>query len=338
MNERAIIDHISGLVGGEAEQLVLGIGDDCAVIGKDDQEHWLLTMDTLVESVHFDRSWHPAHQLGRKTISVNVSDVAAMGGRPQFMLLSVGLPPGFDREWFAAFSQGIAEACRDYGCLLVGGDTVRSPESYNFTVTAIGTALRDQVIYRHGARPGDTIWVSDYLGQAAAGLELFHRGVDPMDGAYGPLCSRHLDPLARTVLGSRLGSSGLVHAMMDLSDGLATDLAHLCKRSQVQGRIDADRLPLSPQLLQAAALLSLPPEQLALKGGEDYELLFTAPPEARSAILEIGRGCGLQLHEVGRIGRGCGVILRTPVSGSQVVEEQIDYGGFDHFNSQDSKQ
>ena len=160
MNERQIIDTIAALAGPAGGRLFKGIGDDCAVIGGDSGRAWLLTMDTLIEGVHFDPAFHPPELLGRKAVSVNVSDIAAMGGVPAFALLSAGLPPGFDQDWFAAFARGLARACADYGCRIIGGDTVASPAGYNFSLTVLGEAPAEEVLYRSGARVGDTIWVS----------------------------------------------------------------------------------------------------------------------------------------------------------------------------------
>ncbi|MCI5143795.1 MAG: thiamine-phosphate kinase, partial [Candidatus Electrothrix sp. ATG1] len=233
MTERDLIKQIRNLVSHEGAGLVQGIGDDCAVVEKDQENVWLMTMDTLIESVHFDCSWHPASLLGRKAVSVNVSDIAAMGGRPVFALLSLGLPADFSPEWATDLSQGINGACSHYGCLLIGGDTVCSPEKVSLTLTLIGEAPREQVLYRHAAQPGDAIWVSGSLGNAAAGLDCFRSGrFSPLSSGYPPeieACLKaHLDPEARVELARSLARSGCVHAMMDLSDGLATDLSHLC--------------------------------------------------------------------------------------------------------------
>ncbi|MDR2550466.1 MAG: thiamine-phosphate kinase [Desulfobulbus sp.] len=331
MNERQIIDHIAALTDQKDARLIKGIGDDCAVVEKDGRLVWLLTMDTVIEGVHFDLAFHPPEQLGRKVVSVNVSDIGAMGGRPVFALLSVGMPKTFDPAWFQAFARGLAAGCREYGCLLIGGDTVASPQGFNCTLTVIGEAMAERVIYRSGARPGNTVWVSGALGLAAAGLELLRRQLDDAGDGFGPLLARHLHPTARVELGRRLGESGLVHAMMDLSDGLATDLAHLCKQSGVGARIAAWDLPIPPALVEAARLVGADPEQWAIGGGEDYELLFTAPAEAHDRLLELGRQCGLAITPVGTVVEGEGVILLRRRADGTCEERGIAYQGFDHF-------
>ncbi|MCL2458435.1 MAG: thiamine-phosphate kinase [Desulfobulbus sp.] len=334
MNERHIIDHIAALTDQKDARLIKGIGDDCAVVAKDGRLVWLLTMDTLIEGVHFDPAFHPPEKLGRKAVSVNVSDIGAMGGRPVFALLAVGMPKTFDPSWFQAFAKGLADGCREYGCLLIGGDTVASPQGFNCTLTVIGEAMTDRVIFRSGARPGDIVWVSGQLGLAAAGLELLRRQLDGAGDGFGPLLAKHLDPIARVDLGRILSESGVVHAMMDLSDGLATDLAHLCKQSGVGARIAAWDLPIPPVLIEAARLTGADPEQWAVSGGEDYELLFTAPAEAHDRLLELGRQCGLALTPIGAVVEGEGVVLLKRRDDGAYEECEIAYRGFDHFREQ----
>jgi thiamine-monophosphate kinase len=192
MNERDIIACLHRQNGEGRPDLLCGIGDDCAVIEKNAQRSYLVTMDTLVESVHFDLRWHPPEKLGRKAVAVNVSDIAAMGGEPVFVFLSLGLPQGFDPSWMNSFSEGIAGACREYDCILAGGDTVRSPKGVQITITVIGEVAADQVVYRRGALTGDMIWVSGILGMAAAGLEVCRSGMG-VDG------TSLLRPLSRRI-------------------------------------------------------------------------------------------------------------------------------------------
>ncbi len=334
MNELQIIEYIAAQAGPANAQLIKGIGDDCAVIRKDGTRVWLLTMDTLIESVHFNSSFHPPEKLGRKAISVNVSDVGAMGGKPVFVLLSAGLPHGFDEAWLQAFTRGLTDACREYGCCLIGGDTVASPGGLTFTLTVIGEAEADQVVYRNGARPGDTVWVSGELGWAAAGLELLSAGLAPDNRALDPFREKHLNPQARVGLGMQLAASGLVHAMMDLSDGLATDLAHLCKQSSVGARLNAQNLPGVEALAAAAGLTGSDPLRWAISGGEDYELLFTASPEDGDHLVGIARQCGQAISPVGIIGAGEGVTLIQKRIDGTSSEIAVAYQGFDHFRKQ----
>ena len=350
MTERDLIQQIQKLTLQQGRgSVVQGIGDDCAVVTKDPKDVWLLTMDTLVESVHFDCSWHPPYLLGRKAVTVNVSDVAAMGGKPVFALLSLGLPADFEPAWATELNRGIHDACCQYGCLLIGGDTVCSPEKVSLTLTLIGEAAQDQVVYRHGACLGDTIWVSGVLGYAAAGLAWYQSSQTGQTGNIPPLitpiqscqsCSppeypaeyplelkpcldAHLNPEARTGLGRALAQTGCVHAMMDISDGLATDLAHLCQQSKVGARVEAEKLPGRQGLACAADLLQKKTRDWMLAGGEDYELLFTASPQDSQIIQDVAAEQGIRVSPVGTItAQGQGVCDK---------EQQISFQGFDHF-------
>ncbi len=308
-------------------EILLGMGDDCAVLRKGEGRVLLLSMDTLVEGVHFDCGFHPPELLGRKVVGVNVSDIAAMGGAPRQVLLSAGLPPGFDQKWMRAFSQGLLQACQDYGCALIGGDTVASPGGYSFTLTIVGEMEEAAVLYRSGARDGDTVFVSGQLGLAAGGLALLRAGHDGPD--FAPLVARHLQPEARVLLGTRLAASGLVHAMMDSSDGPATDLAHICTASGLGAQIFAEKIVLSGELRQAAALTGADALNWALCGGEDFELLFTAAPQAEPALQELARNCGLPITAIGVMDRGTGLRLRQ--EDGRGPERVLSYQGYDHF-------
>jgi thiamine-monophosphate kinase len=328
VSERELIAAIRGRIPVAADRLVRGIGDDCAVYrlgGPDDRcKLGLITTDALVASVHFDLSWHPPGLLGRKALSVNVSDIAAMGGRPCSALLTLGFSRETGPDFLQSFLDGFHEVLAENKMVLMGGDTVKSP-TFFISVTVLGEVDQGQVLYRSGAGVGDLIWVSGPLGQAAAGLELCRRGGFP--AAIDPdLLAAHLDPGPRVRLGQLLAGSGLVTAMMDLSDGIATDLAHLCAESGVGAELVGDALPLSAAVRKAAARLDHSALDWALQGGEDYQLLFTAPPASREALEELATmdGSG-EIFCVGRIVAGQGVILRT----ADGVRE-IGYHGFEH--------
>ncbi len=331
MKERELIQRIDAMAGLKNDPALLcAIGDDCAVVRKTDELVLLYTMDTLMELVHFDRQWHPPELLGQKAVSVNVSDIAAMGGFPRYLLFSLGLPPDFDDEWALSLSKGVARACDRYGCLLIGGDTVSSPAGITLTLTVIGEAETGQVLYRHGARSGDRIYVSGPLGLAAAGLALF-RGEAGREEEFKRLYEAHLDPRARVRLGNILARSGLVNAMMDLSDGLATDLAHICERSGLGARINRAQLPHDVDLEKAAALLEQDSLDWMISGGEDYELLFTVPESATEKLQEVVAKSGYVLYSVGRMVGEKGMYLVAEEDGYKTVTA-IDYRGFDHFS------
>jgi len=334
MNERELITFIAGLSpSGHNQDLLLAIGDDCAVVRKTREQVLLYSTDTLIEKVHFDLAWHPPYLLGRKAVSVNVSDVAAMGGQPRYLLFSLGLPKGFDEDWARELVRGVINACDEYGCTLVGGDTVASPAGITLGLTVVGEMLEQEVIYRSGAREGDMVLVSGPLGSAAAGLALCRQGYGN-DERFARLCQAHLNPSARVNLGKMLAASGLVHAMMDLSDGLATDLGHVCRAGRLSAILFRDQLPAIPVLSDAAQLLDVDPVQWMIGGGEDYELLVTVAPSATKKLQEKVAGSGYVLYPVGRMIAGDkGTIRLAPSEGAgQASAIEVEFSGYDHFN------
>ncbi len=329
-SERELIAAIARRVGpadsgpGSHSALLQGIGDDCAVWRPDPAALSLITTDTLVEGVHFDPSWHPPHLLGRKAVAVNISDIAAMGGRPRFLLLSLGLKGNEEPGWLEQLLDGLMEASAAYQTLLIGGDTVRSPGGVMLTVTVIGESPPGEVCRRSGGRAGDSIWVGGPLGSAAAGLELCRRGFGG-NPAWQTLVEAHLNPVAQVELGRELVGRGLAHAMMDISDGLATDLAHLCTASGLGAEVTANLLPLDSLLPDAAALCQVDPLSWALSGGEDYKLLFTAAPEGEEDILKLASS-GIAPRRIGRLVSDPGVFLLT-----EGQRREIGFSGYDHF-------
>lgn len=323
--ERDLIAEIASLTQDDARDLRKGIGDDCAVISRQDGMVELVTTDTLVSSVHFDQSWHPPRLLGRKAAMVNISDIAGMGGEPRFALLSLCLSPDCQKAWLNDFIDGFRQALALFNVVLVGGDTVAGSGGFMASVTLIGEMEASQVCYRDGAREGDQVWVSGYLGDAAAGLEICRRRL-PVDSLES-LVQAHLDPQPQVALGRDLAASGAVHAMMDLSDGLATDLAHICRASGMAAEIRGGDLPLRGELCRAADSLALSPLDLALKGGEDYQLVFTAAPEDQEIFQQIGRQRDVSLTRVGEIVGGEGVSLWAD-------DQRIDitFSGYEHFS------
>ncbi len=308
--------------------LLKGIGDDCAVLAQSGTKVTLVTIDSLVEKIHFDLSWHPPYLLGRKAAAVNISDIAAMGGVPRFALLSVAAPANYKQHLLDKFMAGFLDMLDEFAIILVGGDTVSSQE-LTFSVTVLGEMAEDEVLYRSGAREGDLIWVSGHLGQAGAGLELCR--THPHEKYQWPeLVQAHLDPSPAVKLGRVLAASRLVSAMMDISDGIATDLAHICAASSVGAEITADSLPLSPALKEVASRLNFDPLQPALRGGEDYHLLFTSPA-ANSGRLEqlVKEKTGKDIYRVGKIIAGDGVKLR----GNNGQTSDITFQGYEHNSS-----
>lgn len=274
----------------------LGIGDDCAAQALAPGELLLTTTDLLVEGVHFRREWTSLRLLGRKSVSVNVSDVAAMGGEPRALYLALALPPDLTVEDAEEFAEGVLEAAAAYGAVLAGGDTCRSTGPLLISVTAEGAVPEEEILPRTGARPGDALYVSGTLGDSALALRQLLAGGTPSPF----LAARHHDPTARVTLGRALASAGAASAMIDLSDGLLADLGHILKGSGVGARIEAGRLPLSPPFREALAAEPALIE-LALGGGEDYELLFSVPPQVEGMLPAIAVAGGVPLARIGTV-------------------------------------
>ena len=323
--EREIIARIRQAAGVSGD-LVVGIGDDCAVYKTSPDRLSLVTTDTMVAGVHFDSAWHPPLELGRKAASVNLSDIAAMGGLPRFALLSLALIPAFGSQWLDAFMAGFLAVLSEHGVVLIGGDTVQGGHESVLSVTVLGEIPEAELITRKGARVGDVVLVSGFLGEAAAGLALCRMGL-ARDPGWQSLAAAHLDPVPQVALGRMLAASGLVHAMQDLSDGLATDLAHICAESGVGAEVAAEKIPLSPLLRKAAEICDHSPLDWALAGGEDYQLLFTAGEPQVAALCGLVREkIGRELYAVGRIVEGRGVFLEE--AGQR---REISYRGYEHF-------
>jgi thiamine-monophosphate kinase len=273
--------------------VVLGIGDDSAVI-RPQNSPMLFTTDMMVEDVHFDLSWTTPFQLGFKLVSVNVSDIYAMGGRPKFLLLNFSASRNVSVDFFNQLFDGIETAMKKYGISLIGGD-ISSSEKIVLSATVTGYAKK--ILGRKGARPGDRIYVTGPVGDAACGLALMksiRKKIPielgkkiklplPWDTVF-PLIERHLMPAARDP--QRFAASAT--AMIDISDGLLIDLSRLCKESNVGAMVFSEKIPLSAGLKTASEYLGLLPFGLAFAGGEDYELLFTAPAGKKIMAFCIG--------------------------------------------------
>jgi len=305
-----------------SRQLVTGIGDDAAV-WRPAVPCQLVTVDSLVENVHFTRRTTTWEKLGEKALAVNLSDIAAMGGVPLYALISLGLPPDTRVENVTRLYAGMNSIARKYGVRLVGGDTVSSPALF-ISVTVLGSAVNKEgnVLSRAAAKPGDKVAVTGTLGDSAGGLKILLEKLSFPRRAAAKLKAAHLTPAPRVAEGQLLVKNG-VKCGMDISDGLAGDLAHICEMSGVGASINVDAVPLSPELRQCFADCALP---LALNGGEDYELLFTAPP-ARIRAAQRALKCPVTV--VGEITAANPGKVRLFNRRGQRVE--IEKSGWDHF-------
>lgn len=280
---------------------MLGIGDDAAAYVPTRTHLQLVTCDALVESVHWDFDWCTPRELGSKTAAVNLSDLAAMGGIPERAYLVLALPRAMRERSVHAFLDGITKTLALHGARLAGGDTVSSPGPMMVSLTLQGSVLKKEMLVRSGARPGDAILVTGYLGGAAAGLA-WVRGRRPSGSAPREIMRRLNAPIPRLAAGRCLARSGRVHAALDLSDGLGTDLRRLAEASRVGAEVWTRALPVSTATRLAAAKLHLDPVRLAVAGGEDYELLFTcAEPDAPGLIRRLRTEAQTPCAVIGRI-------------------------------------
>jgi thiamine-monophosphate kinase len=330
-----------------SEDLCIGIGDDAAAYRQAAGRETLVTVDLLMEAIDFQLDYAIPAWLGHKALAVSLSDIAAMGGRPRYSLLSLGIPQSLiprqvedhASHFWEGFFAGYVTLGKSAGVTLIGGDLSASPGPLTIDSVVMGECGSGQAVRRDGARPGQAIFVTGTLGASAIGLRLL------LDGARVDLStlnregndlrqqalSAHLRPLARVAFGEALGSSHLAHAMIDVSDGLLQDLAHLCEESGVRALLEARSIPLSPCL----SLLGLGEEEqfaLGVSGGEDFELLFTADPDAETAarLIALAEACG---HMVSRIGE---ILPEIPGDNRVWIEREgtvlpLPPTGFNHF-------
>uniref|UniRef100_UPI003FD6F438 thiamine-phosphate kinase n=1 Tax=Alistipes putredinis TaxID=28117 RepID=UPI003FD6F438 len=310
MTEFGLIDTIRDMFAAIPRNGFDGIGDDCTVFPLGSGESLVFTADLLAENIHFLRRATSARELGRKSLAVNLSDVAAMGARPIATLLSLAIPHDLPEGWIEDFMEGYRDLSAQYDVGLVGGDTTASDSGLVVNVTAIGRVADSHIKRRNDARPGDLIAVGGSLGESGAGLR------DILAGRYDtPLAQIHRNPAPQVAEGIWLGERPEVHAMMDISDGIASDLRHILHRSGVGAEVDTECIPTPVDL------------ETAVSGGEDYKLLFTVAPESADTLLSNYRlRFGNEFHFIGRITGGNH--LEWLRNGTPLP---VDWQGFRHY-------
>lgn len=339
LGEFGLISRIAAAVN-SANNVITGIGDDAAVTAFTPGMQLLTSTDMLLEDVHFRRGWHDPYRLGRKSLAVSISDIAAMGAIPRWALLSLAIPADLPLAFLDDFTSGFLAMSDEHGISLIGGDTCSSRAGLTVSVTIMGEQYPARILRRSGAQPGDDIWVTGTLGDAALGLKMLDfdsarpaGSVTPafcaLIGAEGSdyLRSRLLDPTPRVSAGLALAESGLVSSMIDISDGVLADFGHIAEQSRVGGCIRLIDIPLSAAFRLCAEKLPEYPHHLALTGGEDYELCFTATSGNREKIFECVKKCGVEAAPVGIV---------TSLPGVAVVRADgthfsLQSKGFNHF-------
>jgi thiamine-monophosphate kinase len=308
--EKSLIARIRRSAGRNAA-VVAGIGDDCAVLRIPTGHELLVTTDFTLEKVHFRRDWHPPEVVGRRCLVRGLSDIAAMGGEPLAAFLSLALPRDTPQRWIDRFLSGLLELARKHKILLAGGDTAQSASGIQADIVVTGSIPKGHAVLRSGAKPGDSIYVTGALGASAAAIQRLRAGSVRLQDY-----PQHFHPSPRIEVGKWLRSRRLPSAMIDISDGLSTDLAHICEESRAGAAIDADAIPL--------ARVGRPPWQVdleqALHGGDDYELLFTSSKRVPAEI------AGVPITRIGQITRSRRMVLLKSGGPKKLAPQ-----GWEHF-------
>jgi thiamine-monophosphate kinase len=334
LGEFGLIERIRRALPHPSAEVVVGIGDDVAVMKISGPEYLLATCDVQVENVHFQRRAITPYQLGCRIAAINMSDIAAMGGAPQWALVSLALPPELETDFVDALYEGMQEQLGRNGAAIVGGNLSRMEEAIVIDLCLLGKVLPENLLLRSGACRGDLIMVTGWLGDSRAGLELIRRP----DWLVSEECrrqveARHLTPLPRLREGQELGRSGWVHAMADISDGMLGDIGHICRASGVGAEIWLGNLPISAAAREVAHAAGKDAAMWALTGGEDYELLFTVPSECAAEVQRfLKEETGTLCHVVGQVmAEGEGVQIRS--ENGKRMELAEGSAGWDHFSA-----
>ncbi|CAG4885891.1 thiamine-phosphate kinase [Paraburkholderia saeva] len=324
LSEFSLIDRFFARRARATPRAPLGIGDDCALLTPRAGEMLAISTDMLVEGRHFLPDVDP-YALGHKALAVNLSDLAAMGAKPLAFTLALALPQA-QEDWLSAFSEGMFEIAERFDCELVGGDTTSGP--LNICISVFGEVLPQHALRRDAAQPGDDIWISGTLGDARAGLGVLRGEWTAGDEEAAALRKALERPEPRVALGIAL--RGHARAALDISDGLAGDLLHILERSQMSAHVDVDAVPRSAALRRLAADVQ---RRCTLAGGDDYELCFTAPISARSAIEAAGKSVAVPVTRIGTISAlqaGVPAIVWHDAAGTPL---NLTLQGFDHFHA-----
>ena len=330
IGESGLIKRIADNYRSSHPTIICGIGEDAAALKISEQNILLTTCDLLVEDIHFNLSLTNSYHLGRKSLAVNLSDIAAMGGIPRFFLVSLAIPTYISVEFIDDLYRGIMELADEFNTKLVGGDTNASPDKLIIDITLLGEANPDHLLKRSGAQAGDSIFVTGTLGDSALGFSILKRGHESNSSPpFNKLILRHLSPRPRIKEGKAIAEKHLASAMIDISDGLLTDLKQILTLSKVGATIFISQLPLSSDFKQFQVQPKQNKIDFALNGGEDYELLFTSPQTKKNDLYRLSQKLKVPITRIGEINSSGKLIVldenQTPYS--------IDDQGYDHFFS-----
>jgi thiamine-monophosphate kinase len=315
LGEKKLIKQIRRSARG-GKWVATGIGDDCAVLSVPPGHELLVTTDFTIEKVHFRRDWHRPEQVGRRCLTRGLSDIAAMGGEPRAAFLSLAVASDVPQKWVNRFLKGLLDLAEEFKVPLAGGDTAQSADGIQADIVVVGSVPKGKAVLRSGARPGEQIYVTGELGGSAAALARLAES-KPVGAEYLRHFSRHSRPLARLAVGQWLRRRGVASAMIDLSDGLSTDLEHICEESHVGAEIEAEAIPRARVGIGKKRVAL----ELALRGGDDYELLFTSAAAVRSEV------AGVRVTRIGRTTQSAGMRL----IGADGKARPLKAEGWEHF-------
>jgi thiamine-monophosphate kinase len=318
-----------------SSEVIQGIGDDAAILRTTPKKSLLASTDLTIEGIHFDLAFESFQDVGYRTAVANISDIAAMGGIPKFLLVAIAIPPSYSVNNMRALYQGFKKPCREYDISLVGGDTSSSKSGLFLCLTILGHVNPNRALTRHGAKVGDRVYVTGTLGDSKAGLQILQhqkkQKKHTVPQSYDTfLKKRHLRPTPRLAVGQHLSQDRLAHAAIDVSDGLSGDIHHLCQASHVGVELWASHLPISRQCQAYAAAHRVNPIDIALEGGEDYELLFTINPQNQARVTDLAHMLKTTMTCIGEIKpKLFGLRLKLEGGNNRKIIRQ----SFDHFST-----
>jgi thiamine-monophosphate kinase len=330
LGEFGLIDQVAKLFGTTFNSNVTGIGDDCAVLPFAGNNSMLVTTDMLIEDRHFKRDRITPRDLGYKSLAVNLSDISAMGGKPVYAFLSIGLADDISLEWLDQFFKGAHELSEEHEVKILGGDTTKSSGPMFISFTVLGIAETDMILMRSDAKAGDVVVLLGTVGESGAGLNVLMNTNDAENEQYKKLISAHNRPQIYVEEAQFLAKFPAVHAMIDLSDGISSDAGHIAQKSEVKIQIDIEKLPLSDQLKNVCNEFSWSPVELALTAGEDYGLLFTVDAGSIDDMTDsFKKEFGYRLNIIGKVLEGSPDVTYVRRGKPFVLQKH----GFDHFKS-----
>lgn len=315
--EFALIERLKAIIPSIDKNVIVGVGDDAAVIKTSQKDQFLLvTTDMLIAGEHFDQSWSTPQQIGVKAVECNVSDIAAMGGTPTYMFISIALTKNTTVEWFEKLYSGISETSKKYDIFIAGGDTVRGP-AVTLNITLLGNVLKKNLCLRSHAKAGDLLAITGSLGASAAGLKLHQQHLPLPSYLEQKFCA----PTCRLESAQKIASA--VNAMIDISDGLASEIRHICEQSKVGAIINENDIPIHSQVNDTGKKLNIDPMEFVLNGGEDYELLFSILPSNLDQLKRMQ----INFYVIGKITDKTGECYLVNKANQRIKLT----GGFNHF-------